>query len=209
MSDDLKNYESKIVYFVIFNVTLFILINFDFQVILKNYELISLVLTIPILYFPIYVINNILSEDHKFFILFPRKHNHHFASDIFSRLRTNIIEDKKIDVDLIINTHYFPKNFDEEDNLWYDIYLEHRYNPKVFEHHRQFLFCRDFTMIIFPFMILYILFMNLIKIPLNNLWIICIITFSEFIFFWLLTRHHNKKLVLVVLQEETYELKKE
>lgn len=208
MNDDLKNYENKIVYFVIFNIALFILINFDFQVILNNYELISLVFTIPILYFPIYVINNTLSEDHKFFILFPRKHNHHFASDIFSRLQTNNIKNEKIDVDLIIDNHYFPKDFDEEDDLWYDIYIEHRYNPKVFEHHRQFLFSRDFTMLIFPFTGLYLLFMNLIKIPLNNLWIICIITISDFIFFLWLTRHHNEKLVLVVLEEETYKLKK-
>ena len=208
MSDDLKNYEDKLVYFVIFNIALFILVNFGFQVILKNYELISLILTIPVLYFPIYVINNTLSEKLKFFVLFPEKHNHHYASDIFTKLSTGEIKDEKIDAELIIKNHYPPKDFDEEDDLWYDIYLKHRYDQKVFEHHRQFLFSRDFTMMILPLTILYLLFMHLIKIPLNNFWLICTISVIEFIFFYFLTRNHNKKLVLIVLQEETYNLKK-
>ena len=89
MSDDLKNYEDKLVYFVIFNIALFILINFDFEVILEHHELISLILAIPILYFPIYVINNVITEDWKLFVLYHRKHNQHFASDIFTKLLSN------------------------------------------------------------------------------------------------------------------------
>ncbi len=208
MSDDLKNYGDKLVYFAIFNIGLFLLINLTIEVIIKNPELISLILTAPVLYLPVYVINNALSEKLKFLILFPEKHNHHYASDIFTRLSTGKIKDEKIDVELIIKNHYKPNNSNEEDELWYDIYWEHRYNQKVLEHHRQFLFSRDFTMIILPLTVVYLLFMHLIKFPLNNFWLICIITLIEFISFLCLSRTHNKKLVLVVLQEETYKLKK-
>lgn len=208
MSDDLKNYDDKLVYFVIFNIALFFLVNFDFKLILENHELISLILTVPVLYFPIYVINNALSEDDKFFVLFPLKHNHHFASDIFTKLKIGEIENEKIDVDLIMKKYYEPEDFDQEDDLWYDIYLKHKYDQKVFEHHRQFLFSRDFTMMILPLTGFYLLAMYLLKIQLNNLWLIFAIVIVEFLFFWLLTRCHNRKLVLVVLQEETYKLKK-
>ncbi len=208
MSDDLKNYEDKLVYFVIFNIALFILINFDFEVILEHHELISLILAIPILYFPIYVINNVITEDWKFFVLYPRKHNHHFASDIFTKLLSNKIKDEKIDVDLIIKEYGRPKNFDEEDDLWYDIYYNHRYDQKVYEHHRQFLFCRDFTVMVLPLIVLYIIFTYFLKILINNVEIICLIAIFEFIGFWCLTRYQNKKFALSVLQEETYKLKK-
>lgn len=209
MSEDLKNYDDKLVYFVIFNIALFLLVNFDFKVIVENHELVSLILTIPVLYFPIYLINNTLSENQKFKALFPQKHNHHFASDIFTKLSSGNIKDEKIDVNLIIENHYHPKNFDEEDTLWYDIYLKHRYTQKVFEQHRQFLFCRDFTMMIVPLTGLYLLLMHFLKIPLNNIWLIFIIAIVEFLFFWKLSTDHNKKLVMIVLQEETYKLKNE
>lgn len=209
MSDDLKNYGDKLVYFAIFNIALFLLINLTIEVIIKNPELLSLILTAPVLYLPVYVINNALSENLKFLVLFPEKHNHHYASDIFTKLCTGKIKDEKIDATLIIKNHYNPKDFDEEDGLWYDIYWEHRYNPKVFEHHRQFLFSRDFTMMILPLTGLYLVFMYLIKIPLNNFWLICIIVVIEFISFWYLSRNHNKKLILIVLQEETYKIKNE
>ena len=210
MGDDLKNYEDKLVYFVIFNIVLFLLVNFDFDVILKHIELISLILTItPLLYFPIYVINNALSEKIKFIVLFPLKYNHHFASDIFTKLSSNEIKDDKIDVDLIIKNHYQPKDYDEEDELWYDIYWEHRYNQKVYEHHRQFLFCRDFTMMILPLTMFYLILSYFLKISLSHVEIIFIIAIVEFFLFWWLTRYQNKKFVLVVLEEENYKLKKE
>lgn len=209
MSDDLKNYDDKLVYFVIFNIALFLLINFNFEIILKHHELISLILTIPVLYFPIYVINNAIPENWKFFVLYPRKHKHHFASDVFTKLSTNKIKDEKIDVDLIIKNHYQPKDFDEEDDLWYDIYIDHRYDQKVYEHHRQFLFCRDFTIMILPLAGLYYLVLTyLLKITLNNIEILCLISVGEFVCFWLLTRYQNKKFALVVLEEETYKLKR-
>ena len=105
MREDLKNYNNELAYFVLFNIALFIWIELDFKFIIENYELLSVLLTIPLYYFPIYLFNNLMPSDWKFFVLYPLKHNHHYASDIFTKIDSGKIKVKKalIDIDLIIN----------------------------------------------------------------------------------------------------------
>ena len=55
MREDLKNYNNELAYFVLFNIALFIWIELDFKFIIENYELLSVLLTIPLYYFPIYL----------------------------------------------------------------------------------------------------------------------------------------------------------
>ena len=86
MREDLKNYNNELAYFVLFNIALFIWIELDFKFIIENYELLSVLLTIPLYYFPIYLFNNLMPSDWKFFVLYPLKHNHHYASDIFTKI---------------------------------------------------------------------------------------------------------------------------
>ena len=47
MREDLKNYNNELAYFVLFNIALFIWIELDFKFIIENYELLSVLLTIP------------------------------------------------------------------------------------------------------------------------------------------------------------------
>lgn len=209
MREDLKNYNNELAYFVLFNIALFIWIELDFKFIIENYELLSVLLTIPLYYFPIYLFNNLMPSDWKFFVLYPLKHNHHYASDIFTKIDSGKIKVKKalIDIDLIIKKHRQPKNADDEDKLWFELYYNHRYDNKVYHHHRRFLFCRDYTMMIMPLFALFILTDYILKYSLNNELMLLLIAIVEFITFWILARYQNKKFALAVLQEETYRLK--
>ena len=208
MWEDLKNYDNALTYFVLFNIALFILIELKFEGINNNSELISLLLKIPIYFFPIYLFNNLIPSDWKFFALYPKKHNHHYASDIFSRIESEKIKVKKelIDINLIFKNHRRPKDNDDEDNLWFELYYKHRYDNKVYQQHRRFLFCRDYTMMILPLYISFIFIDYLYKFSPHNEVILLIIAIFELLILWTLTIYQNRKFVLAVLQEETFRL---
>lgn len=55
--DDLKNYDDKLIYIIIFNVAVTLLLN-NPATFIENNELISFVLTVPVLYLPIYIISS-------------------------------------------------------------------------------------------------------------------------------------------------------
>lgn len=209
MKEDLKNYDNALTYFVIFNITVFILIELKFELIINNSELISLLLSIPIYYFPIYLFNNLIPSDWKFFVLYPKKHNHHYASDIFSRIENGELKVKKelIDINLIFKKHRRPKNNDDEDNLWFELYYKHKYDDNVYQQHRRFLFCRDYTLIIIPLYMLFILTDCIFKSSVHNQLIIITIAIVELLVFWTLAIYQNRKFALAVLQEETFKLK--
>ena len=110
-------------------------------------------------------------------------------------------------MDLILNYHEKPKTEVEEDNLWYGIYNNHRYDNKIYQQNRQFLFCRDSmatVLIITPFFSILAEFFGFNSLIL----VIVIVGIFEFIIFWYLARKQNGILVLSVLQEETDYLRK-
>lgn len=208
MIEDLKNYDNALAYFVLFNIALFILIELKFEVISDNIQLISLLLTIPIYYFPLCIFNNLLPSDLKFFALYPIKHNHHYASDIFSRIESGKIKVKKelIDINLIFKKHRHPQDNDDEDNLWFELYYKHRYDNKVYQQHRRFLFYRDYTMMILPLYALFIFTDYVFKFSPHKEVLLLIIAIIEFLILWTLTIYQNRKFALAVLQEESFRL---
>lgn len=210
MGGDLKNYDDKLVYFVIFNVAWFLLLDFNLELLIKNYQLLPVILSIPIFYFPIYLINNFIHSNWKFVLLYPFKDNHHYASDIFTRILHNKIKINKnlIDIALIIEKYDYYQYSDFEDNLWQKLYYKYRFNPKVYQHHKEFLFCRDLTSIIFPLGCVLIIIDQTLNISYKHIsWIILLIAL-EFLVLRRLAEHQNKKFALSVLQEETDSLKK-
>ena len=208
--NDLKNYDDKIIYFTMFNISLFLLINFNYKFIISNHDIISLILTVPILYLPTYLINYLISTETKFKLLYPFTPNHRFAYNIFTKMETGEIKyDKRlIDINLIKKFYGPFKDGIEEDNIWYQIYNKHKYDQKIFEQNRHFLLCRDFTAMIIPFTVLFLIVVFWLGIPFNNLIFILIISVFEFFIFRELAEKHNKKFALSVLQEETNKLKK-
>lgn len=203
--DELKNYDNKLIYIIIFNIVLTLWISNPSSLI-ENNLIISTFLTVPILYLPTYLINNLIPSEWKFKLIYPDNEKHRFAYGIFRKLRNGDIQYNKklIDLELIINTYGLPKTKSEEDNLWYSIYEEHRYDNKISQQHREFLFCRDFTTIILIMTILFPIILS--KIGLNaDIYIN--IGLLEFWIFFMLSRYKNKKMVLSVLQEETKSLK--
>lgn len=208
MIEDLKNYDNALAYFVLFNIALFILIELKFEVISNNTQLISLLLTIPIYYFPLCIFNNLLPSDWKFFALYPIKHNYHYASDIFSRIESGKIKVKKelIDINLIFKKHRHPQDNDDEDNLWFELYYKHRYDNKVYQQHRRFLFYRDYTMMILPLYALFIFTDYVFKFSPHKEVLLLIIAIIEFLILWTLTIYQNRKFALAVLQEESFRL---
>lgn len=206
--ENLKNYDDKLIYFIIFNISLVILIS-NYKIITENSALLSLILTASILYLPIYIINNIIPREFKFFIIYPTKKPHRFSSDLFTKLKNNKIKYNKelINLELILNTYGNPKTNQEEDKLWYELYNKHRYDHKIYQQNRQFLLSRDITTIVIFFTIIFLLITIIFKLPLNQGSII-IIGIIELMIFREITIKNNKTFALSVLQEETKILKK-
>lgn len=206
--NDLKNYDDKLIYIIIFNVAVTLLLN-NPATFIENNELISFVLTVPVLYLPIYIINNLLSREWKYKILYPKNDLHRFAYGIFTRLRNNEIkyDSKLIDVELILDNHEEPKTEPEEDDLWYKIYNEYRYDNKIYQQNRQFLFCRDSMAAVLIITLIFLVVGLFVGFNSIILTMVCLGTF-EFCFFREYAIKHNKILVLSVLQEETAHLRK-
>ena len=209
MKEDLKNYDNALAYFVLFNIALFIFIELKFEGISNNSEIISLLLTIPIYYFPLSIFNNLIPSDWKFFALYPLKHNHHYASDIFSRIESGKLKVKKelIDINLIFKKHRHPQDNEDEDTLWFELYYKHRYDNKIYQQHRRFLFYRDYTIMILPLYALFILTDYVFKFSLHNEVLLLIIAIIELLILWTLTIYQNRKFALAVLQEESFRLR--
>ena len=206
--DDLKNYDDKLIYIIIFNVAVTLLLNNPATFIANN-EIISIVLTVPVLYLPIYIINNLFSREWKYKILYPNNKSHRFAYGIFTRLKNQDLEydSELIDVNLILKNHEKPKTEVEEDNLWYKIYNKYRYDKKIYQQNRQFLFCRD-SMATVPIITpIFSILAELLGFS-SLILVIVLVGIFEFIIFWFLARKQNGILVLSVLQEETDYLRK-
>ena len=206
--DDLKNYDDKLIYIIIFNVAVTLLLNNPTTFIANN-EIISIILTVPVIYWPIYIINNLFSREWKYKILYPKNKSHRFAYGIFTRLKNQNIDysSELIDVDLILKNHEKPKTEIDEDNLWYRIYNKHRYDNKIYQQNRQFLFCRDSmatVIIITPIFSILVELFGFSSLILT----IVIVGIFEFIIFRKLAIKQNEILVLSVLQEETDCLRK-
>lgn len=209
--ENLKNYDDKIIYFVIFNISLFLLMNYNYEIIIKNFDVISIILSASIVYLPIYLINNLIPRKFKFKLLYFNKPIPTFASDIFTKMKNNKIKyDKKyINLNLIFEKHTPPKTNEEEDNLWYSLYTKHRYNPKIYQQNRDFMLCRDFVSLIMPLTLVFSIIVYFFGVTLKNIIIIIVIAFIEFLIFRYITIKFNEKFALSVLQEETYHIKNE
>ena len=211
MKENLKNYEDKLVYFVIFNLSWFIILNYDLKLLIDNYGLITIILSTSIFYFPIYMINNYIKPDWKFILLYPFKDKHRYASDIFTKIKTGKIKVKKelIDIELISKKYGYTKDSTFEDNLWYKLYLKYKYNPKIYQQHREFLFCRDMTAIMLLLSVFLIALNYFMTISIKNrILIVILILIIEFIIVRKLAIKQNEKFALSVLQEETNNLKR-
>ena len=206
--DDLKNYDDKLIYIIIFNVAVTLLFN-NPTTFIENHEIISILLTVPVLYLPIYIINNLFSREWKYYILYPKNESHRFAYGIFTRLKNNNIEydSDLIDVDLILKNHERPKTEIDEDNLWYRIYNKHRYDNKIYQQNRQFLFCRDSMTTVIIITPIFSILAELFGFD-SLILTIVILGIIEFIIFRKLARKQNEILVLSALQEETDYLRK-
>lgn len=206
--DDLKNYNDKLIYIIIFQVAFTILLN-NPTTFIKNSDMISIILTVPALYLPSYIINNLFPCEWKYKILYPENESHRFAYGIFTKLQNNALkyDPKLIDVDLILSIHGKPKTKPKEDELWYNIYKKHRYDNKIYQQNRQFLFCRDSLTTV---LIITLIFSVLAQVFGFRYLTVTIVSIGiiESIIFWMLTRKHNKTLALSVLQEETDHLKR-
>ena len=205
--NDLKDYDDKLIYFIIFNIGLFLLINYNFRTIINNYGIFSIILSVPVLYLPIYLFNNMIPANYKFKILYYNKKHQRFASDIFTRMKNGKLNYNKnlINLDLIFKTYGCPKTY-EEDSLWYKIYLKRRYEPIVYQQHKLFLLSRDFTAIILPLTLSFSVVVYFLGISLSNILIFLVISIIEVLIFRYIAIEQNKKFALSVLQEETYYL---
>lgn len=212
---ELKEYDNKLIFFIIFN----IIVSFYFNnpnTFTNNYGIISIILTTSFFYLPIYLVKNIFPREWKFRILYPQNESHRFAYGVFSRLKFGKLKyDKKlIDLELILKKYDMPKTKLKEDDLWYEIYEKHKDKNKIHDQNKQFLMCRDYTIIILiitiTFIILYLTISILGSFFGFKYFILSMIILGimEFFIFYFLARHNNKLLALYVLQEETNDLKK-
>ncbi len=204
----MKNYDDKLIYTIIFNVAFTLLLN-NPTTLIKNSDMISIVLTVPVLYLPIYIINNLVSSEWKYKLLYPKNEPHRFAYGIFTKLQNNGLkyDSKLIDVELILKVNGKPKTELKEDELWYKIYQKHRYDNKIYQQNRQFLFCRDNMVIVLIITLIFSILAQVFGFGCLIVTIVCIGIF-ESIIFRILAKKHNETLALSVLQEETDCLKR-
>ena len=200
--DDLKNYDVQLTYIIIFNIALTLLLN-NPTTIIENNVIISTLLIMPVLFLPVYIINNIFSREWKFKILYPENESHRCAYGIFTKLKNNPgYDSESIDVDLILKTHGNPKTGSGENKLWYKIYNKHRYDNKIYQQNRRFLFCRDCMAIVLIITPVFSLLAQLFGFNYLILTFV-IIGIIEFVIFLKFAREQNGILVSYVLEEET------
>ena len=127
---------------------------------------------------------------------------------IFKRLSNNKIRNNLIKKDVLLEKYgEFPDNNIAQNDLWYAIYRNHEYDPRVYQIHRNFLLMRDIVCVNIILMIVINVFYFHITLNLPCMWLLfMIIEISVQIF---MCRKYCNKYVERVLVEETFHIERE
>ena len=160
MSKKLKDYNATLVSMTIFNLVILIgdlLFSFikDFNSLSKDLlaENYVFLCVIPIV---TYILNGLLPPNFKAVIVYMRTKNPLPGTRVFTEL---IQKDERIDINRFNMKYSGYSTVPEEQNkMWYQIYSNHKYDPVIYESHRDFLKSRDMTSLAFLLLILFAIY---------------------------------------------------
>lgn len=202
----LKNYNKEMNMLLLINILLFLLFGFGSDYITNYDNIIKLVLMILIPGLPSLLVTNFISADLKECLVLNKKYENESILTLMEK------EDSKNEIDFeLIKKEYgnYSEDYDEQHDLWYIIYRNHEYNPRVSQVNRQYLMTRDFIFILLPLIPISILICIFLKnINYDNIfwWFIAII--GEIIVLRLMANEFYNRLSKNPLLEETYHLRK-
>lgn len=201
----LKTYNKELNMIIIFNICLFIFIQYKFMLlnlnsILNKINILHLAGLIFISYFPSILIVDIIPKEYK------KKVVKEYSRDlIFTTLEK---QKNEIDFNLLEKEYSYSKK-DKEDQhfLWYCLYRKYEYDPRIFQINKKYLLCRDYIIInilLCIFLLFFSLFFSINRIGLV-VWLIII--FIESYSLRKVANSFSKRLVKSVLIEESFQLK--
>lgn len=198
MKTNIKNYNKEISLLIIVNMSIYCIFS-------NNYEIIVLLLNTITLTAPSLLIIDLISQKYKEKMLIQRR----YGEIVFEDLTKN--KNEEINLNLIKKEYgKLPSSYKEQNNLWYNIYRKNESNPRILHTHRQYLLARDLNctiLIIIIFTIVFIIYKLLLQEALLNLYLkLIFVEITELIIILLTARNLQKKFVLSVLIEETYQL---
>lgn len=205
MDKTLKEQNSKLIWtFFSFNALLFYALaitpiinskDFDWQEFVTGRG--TWLLTIPLVLF---IINGLISSDHKSVITFWRVKNPLPACRSFSVYAK---KDDRVDFSKLESAHSpLPQTAKEQNSLWYNIYKSFQEDPVVKKSHKDFLLGRDLTSIALLFLVVGGI-AGIILIIGNTKWWYLAFSFIQYFILAVVAQNHGKRFVCNVLALET------
>lgn len=201
----LKNYNKEMNMLILFNILLFLLIGFGIDYIANYNNLVKLAVMIIVPGLPSLLVTNFIPSDLKEGLVLDEK----YAKEPILTLMQKEDVENNIDFNLI-KQEYGPysEDWDEQHDIWYLIYREHEYNPRVTQVNRQYLMTRDIIFIIPPLMVCGLLIWIFVSnINPEIIWWF-IIMYAEIKLLKIMSNEFYNRVSRNPLLEETHRLKK-
>lgn len=126
---------------------------------------------------------------------------------IFSNLEDNRIKNEKVKKDVLKKRYgEFPKNHEDQNDLWYKIYRSHENSPRIFPNYRYWLLLRDIVTLNVCLLCSITLFSFLRTLSFSLNWTVFMLI--QIVVEILMCRRYCNKYVQYVLAEETYDIEK-
>ena len=203
MSKNLKDYNTTLVSITVFNL---VVLNGDMLIgWIRNFNSISegfleenfiILFIIPIV---TYILTGLLPSKFKANIVYMRLNNPLPGTRVFTKL---IHHDERIDITKF-NAKYsgFSTKPEDQNKLWYQIYSCHKYEPGIFEAHRDFLKSRDMTSIAFIILTLFIIYTLAVNLNNINLAKLTYLVF-QYILLAIVSQNKGNRFTLSVIAED-------
>lgn len=201
----LKNYNREMNMLMLFNILLFIIIGYGLNYITSNSNIIKLILMIIIPGLPSLIITNVIPVDLKESLILDEKYS---KEPILTLMKK---EDKKNEINFeLIKKEYgtYSEDYNEQHEIWYEIYRKHEYDPRVTQVNRQYLMTRDFIFILLPLIAFGVIMFIFVKDISPNIILWFLLMLAEILLLKLMANEFYNRLSRNPLLEETFNLKR-
>jgi hypothetical protein len=211
MNKKLKNYNHKLAVLTLINLIIyFYLINRNFltsvfvqdetNVISAGVKFIDKSGIFFVASIIVFFLNYIFSSDFKYILVFKKMKNPLPGNRVFTEL---LHEDSRINLEKVNNKYNkLPNKPKRQNEKWYEIYKRNQNTNMVFQSHRDFLYARDATSLVFSFLCIYSILTIIGLISANNIFLIILIL--EYFIISHVASARGKRFVLNVIAEDIH-----